>query len=123
MAKVYFQYSCSEVEEISQRWKYASIGVSIEVLGFFLMVSSLLLMHTFLAVSNLTTCKPSVPNCLGEFLSWMKISYMKVWPRRYGSPFSLGSRKANLRLFCLKSFSLGTYIYKWSMPSKLPKLI
>ncbi len=50
--------------------------------GFFiLMVGSLVFFHYFLASNNLTTW---------EFLSWNKISYMKVWPKRYGSPFAQG---------------------------------
>ena len=47
-------------------------------LGFELFVGSLLVFHTHLMLINLTSW---------EYLSWMKISYLKVWPRRYGSPF------------------------------------
>jgi palmitoyltransferase len=49
------------------------------ITGFFIiMVGSLVVIHIFLASKNLTTW---------EFLSWKKISYMKIWPKRYGSPF------------------------------------
>ncbi|CDW81358.1 dhhc zinc finger domain containing protein [Stylonychia lemnae] len=59
---------------------------------------------------------------LGEYLSWMKISYMKVWPKRYGSPFSKNSLKANLRLYFCHKFAKSKQIYQWHMPNKLPKL-
>lgn len=58
---------------------------------FFLMVGSLLCIHLYLASNNLTTW---------EFLSWNKISYMKVWPKIHGSPFSQGKGKLyNLSLY------------------------
>ena len=46
---------------------------------FLLFVTNLLVFHSFLAVSNTTTW---------ECLSWNKISYLKNWPRKLGSPFS-----------------------------------
>ena len=39
----------------------------------------LLGLHTYLAMNGLTSW---------EFFSWMNISYLKAWPRKYGSPFS-----------------------------------
>ena len=38
----------------------------------------LLGLHTYLAMHALTSW---------EFFSWQKITYLKVWPRKYGSPF------------------------------------
>lgn len=47
--------------------------------GFFtLMLTSLVIFHQYIVSKNLTTW---------ECLSWKKISYMKIWPRKYGSPF------------------------------------
>eukprot|EP00347_Sterkiella_histriomuscorum_P000103 403377170 len=82
---------------------------------FILMVGSLVFFHLFLSSSNLTTW---------EFLSWNKISYMKVWPKRYGSPFSQGqSRWTNLRMyFCQKKQKKSQYFAQWKMPLGLPEL-
>ena len=88
--------------------------VTVTMIGFFFMVGSLLLMHTYFISKNLTTW---------EYLSWMKISYMKVWPKKYGSPFDRGGQKANLKFFFRYDFSRGSYLYPWSMPKKLPKLV
>lgn len=53
--------------------------LSIPLTCFFLLFTFFLVfVHTMLAANNLTTW---------ESLSWMKISYMKIWPRKYGSPF------------------------------------
>ena len=40
--------------------------------------AALLILHTYLAAKNLSSW---------EYFSWMKITYMKIWPRKYGSPF------------------------------------
>jgi palmitoyltransferase len=64
------------------------------VLGFFtLLVTVLLIFHTYLAVNNQTTW---------ESVSWGKISYLKKWPRRYKSPFSAGAL-SNMHYFCISS--------------------
>ena len=59
----------------------AMVGVGALVVSVFfsLMVGSLVVMHAYLIVKNLTTW---------EYLSWQRISYMKVWPKKYGSPFT-----------------------------------
>lgn len=83
---------------------------------FILMVGSLLAFHVFLSSNNLTTW---------EFLSWNKISYMKVWPKRYGSPFAQGSTKfQNLAIyFCPPpKFKESFYFINWKMPLGLPEL-
>jgi hypothetical protein len=79
------------LSEMSNYMKGILIFVAIILVGFFFMVASLLVFHTYLASRNLTTW---------EFLSWMKVSYMKVWPKKYGSPFSRGSKRENFKLFC-----------------------
>lgn len=49
--------------------------------GFGFFVLNLFVFHTYLNWNNMTTW---------ECLSWSKISYLKQWPRRLGSPFDLG---------------------------------
>ena len=90
------------------------IGLSVIItLGFILFVTALLFFHTLLAAKNLTSW---------EFISWMRITYLKVWPRKYGSPFTLGSSSANLRQFFCYPFTKRLSIYPWKMPKKFPKL-
>jgi len=88
------------------------LGTLITV-GFILFVTALIIFHTILAARNLTSW---------EFLSWMKITYLKVWPKKFGSPFSLGSSSANLRQFFFHDFTRKTTIHPWKMPSKFPKM-
>lgn len=57
--------------------------------GFMLFITYLLTFHTYLSLTNTTTW---------ECLSWKKISYLSVWPRKLGSPFNIGV-KNNLRLY------------------------
>lgn len=73
------------------------------------MLSSLVIVHTYLALNNLTTW---------EFLSWTTISYINVWPRKYGSPFSQGTFKNVKFYFCypLKKHE----VMQWEMPTELP---
>jgi hypothetical protein len=77
---------------------------------FAIMVGSLVFMHLYLASANLTTW---------EFLSWNKISYMKVWPKKYGSPFTKGRLK-NLRMYFFNSRNL---MHQWKMPTKFPQTL
>lgn len=58
--------------------------------GWFLFLCSLLALHTYLIAKGLTSW---------EYLSWMNITYLKIWPRKYGSPFSAGSTIDNFKLF------------------------
>ena len=81
-------------------------------IGFTLFVLPLVFFHTYLVFVNMTSW---------EFLSWMRITYLKVWPRKYGSPFSKGVL-SNLRLFCCFNFRKSKQNYQWKMPTKLPKL-
>mmetsp|Transcript_33708 Transcript_33708/g.33199 ORF Transcript_33708/g.33199 Transcript_33708/m.33199 type:complete len:166 (+) Transcript_33708:929-1426(+) len=79
-------------------------------LFFTIMLSSLISFHTYLMVNNLTTW---------ETLSWNKISHMKVWPRKYGSPFDKGY-KENIKLYFLGHHKKGAI--KWQMPTSLPSI-
>ena len=56
-----------------------------------------------------------------EFLSWMRITYLKVWPKKHGSPFSKGVA-GNLKLFCCVNYRKRKLSYNWKMPRSLPKL-
>ena len=72
---------------------------------------ALIIFHTVLACKNLTSW---------EYISWMRITYLKVWPKKYGSPFSEGSASANLKQFFCFPFAKRLKIYAWKMPKKLP---
>jgi REP element-mobilizing transposase RayT len=52
----------------------------------------------------------------------MKISYTKVWPRKYGSPFTKGNFYKNLKYFFITRSKKRRGYINWTMPSKLPKL-
>lgn len=79
---------------------------------FQLFVVYLIVFHSYLAASNMTTW---------ECLSWEKISYLKLWPRRMGSPFNIGLKK-NLKLyFC---FNLtGDNYFVWRLPKNRPDIM
>ena len=51
-------------------------------------VLALLIFHILLIGRALTSW---------EHIAWFRISYLKVWPRKFGSPFSQGSVSANYR--------------------------
>lgn len=76
---------------------------------FLLFVTNLLVFHTFLSCTNTTTW---------ECLSWKKISYMKMWPRRLGSPFNIGIRN-NLKLYCCYDLNEDNFLV-WRMPRRRP---
>lgn len=82
---------------------------------FCLMVSCLLGFHTYLALTNQTTCT-SHP---GESVSWERISYLKVWPSEYGSPFSHGCW-SNCMIYCCLRVPQPYRV--WKMPKRLPDL-
>lgn len=113
IAQVILVISLDTVIGVAKYVYLALITVEISLIGFFLMVSSLLVFQTYLIAKNLTTW---------EFLSWMKISYMKVWPKKHGSPFTRGGVRANFKFFYKQKFTSGSQIYPWRMPKKLPKL-
>ena len=68
-------------------------------------VSYLIVFHSYLALSNMTTW---------ECLSWDKISYLKLWPRNLGSPFNAGIRK-NLECYFSNQPDGESYNI-WKMP-------
>jgi hypothetical protein len=83
-------------------------------LAFFtLMVSCLLCFHSYLALSNRTTCK----HYAGEQVSWERITYLKSWPRNLHSPFSKGL-PWNLYFYCCAPQTPEPTV--WTMPNKLP---
>lgn len=87
--------------------------VVLVILFFIVMVSSLLGFHSYLAVTNQTTCKVYT----GEYASWDRISYLKAWPQNYGSPFSKGLSR-NLKMYCCEA--LKSSPRKWRMPTSVP---
>lgn len=59
-----------------------AVVVSIACLVLAAFVGVLIVLHTYLISRGLTSW---------EYFSWMKITYMKVWPKKYGSPFTRGT--------------------------------
>lgn len=103
---------CFSIEE----WIYENLVrvIAMVMLVFFtLMVSCLLGFHSYLSIVNQTTCKEHS----GENVSWEKISYLKKWPRKYGSPFSYGLKK-NLYLYCCAPLEMN--YREWKVPTHLP---
>ena len=83
----------------------------IVALLFQLFVVYLILFHSYLAATNTTTW---------EFLSWEKISYLKLWPKHLGSPFNIGLAK-NLRLYFCFDLSGDNY-FVWRLPKRRPDI-
>lgn len=108
---LYFLGECFEKDDkivawISENWLQLSTLI---IIGFFdLMVTFLLFFHSYLIMSNKTTW---------EQLSWDKVSYLKEWPKKLGSPFSFGILR-NIHFFCCRP--LPKDYTMWSYPSKLP---
>jgi hypothetical protein len=91
-------------------------GLYIVILGFVTLgitisLSILIMLHTYLAANAITSW---------EYFSWMRITYLKVWPRKYGSPFSAGTKMENFHEFFKIRRSL--MAYQWRMPTRLPTL-
>lgn len=83
--------------------------LSIEVFfGFFLLY--LIIFHSYLAAVNTTTW---------ECLSWQRISYLRDWPRRLGSPFNIGFVQ-NLKLYFCYNLTKDNY-FVWRMPKRRPE--
>jgi len=85
------------------RKQFIEVSLVIMLTFFSMMVGLLLIFHTYLAMTNLTTW---------ESLSWNKISYLKEWKSEWGSPFSQGIIK-NLKFFCCESKE---QLQKWRLP-------
>ena len=75
---------------------------------FIVAVAFLIIFHTYLALSNLTTW---------ECLSWSKVSYLTNWPTKYRSPFNIGLINNVKLYFCYKLKNDDYYV--WKMPKKL----
>jgi len=93
------------VETYNKEWAFEDVWRVIVLLCttfFSVMVSCLFLFHSYLATQNLSTW---------EFLSWNKISYLKEWNPRWGSPFTQGM-KQNLKFF----FKFRKDLNRWKMP-------
>jgi hypothetical protein len=96
------------------RWQMPStFGVLAFVLAllFQIFVVYLMFFHSYLAATNTTTW---------EFLSWEKISYLKLWPKHLGSPFNIGLAK-NLRLYFCFDLSGDNY-FVWRLPKSRPDI-
>ena len=79
------------------------------VVGFFsVMVTFLLIFHSYLIANNKTTW---------EQLSWDKISYLSKWPKKHGSPFTFGLVK-NIHYYCCKPLPKAYTL--WAFPNKIP---
>ena len=90
---------------------YGWIAFAVDIL-FQLFVVYLLVFHSYLAVTNLTTW---------ECLSWDKISYLKLWPRRLGSPFNIGIKKNLMCYFCYDLS--GDNYFVWRLPRRRPDIM
>lgn len=96
---------------IESHSKYGLVCVILDsIFQFFVLY--LIIFHTYLAASNTTTW---------ECLSWDKISYLKLWPRKFGSPFNIGLNK-NLRLYFCFNLSGDNYLV-WRLPKRRPDIV
>jgi hypothetical protein len=75
-------------------------------------LSLLILLHSYLACKALTSW---------EFFRWMKITYLKVWPKKYGSPFKMDSNVQNVLL--MLKLRQSKFAIQWEMPRSFPKLL
>ena len=108
---IYTSYVLSTiVVDLSQLKFYMIILSLLSEIFFALMLLSLIIFHTYLILNNFTTW---------ESLSWNKISYMRLWPRKYGSPFDRGASQNIKMYFWEKSKDKITI---WKMPKKLPSI-
>lgn len=90
------------------------LGLAVGTSFFIVMLTCLLVFHSYLACSNRTTCKLY----LGEHVSWEKVSYLKEWPVEYKSPFSRGCL-SNLYMYCVAKVPRPYRV--WELPLELPE--
>ena len=96
--------------EKEKTWLLCLKVLGCTLIGFFsVMVTCLLGFHSFLAMRNQTTW---------ETASWGKISYLKDWPRKFHSPFTMGLSK-NLYFYCCKITNENYTL--WTVPTALPE--
>mmetsp|Transcript_16247 Transcript_16247/g.14177 ORF Transcript_16247/g.14177 Transcript_16247/m.14177 type:complete len:106 (-) Transcript_16247:4-321(-) len=86
--------------------------MTLGLIFFIFLLSSLVFVHTYLALNNLTTW---------ELLSWNTVTYLEKWPRKYGSPFGK-STKYNLVNYFF-SPAKGNNVQLWEMPTCLPTFV
>jgi len=86
------------------------LSLVVVMVFFTIMLTCLLLFHSYLACSNRTTW---------EHVSWEKISYLKEWPINYGSPFSRGCIP-NLYMYCLAKVPRPYRL--WEVPMEFPEV-
>jgi len=89
-------------------WIKHNIGriiLALFLTAFFVFVASLTVFQTHLLIHNLTTW---------EKLSWNKITYLKDWEKKWGSPFSQGIRN-NIAYFFFKS---KRELKRWKLPTQ-----
>ena len=88
------KYLVENVEEHRREFsKLTLLEIYIGLSCFFtlilqIFVLALLIFHTLLIGRALTSW---------EHIAWMRITYLKVWPKKFGSPFTQGSISANYR--------------------------
>ena len=113
------KYLVENVEEHRREFsKLTMLEIYIAVACFFtfvlsLFVLALLIFHTYLIGLALTSW---------EHIAWLRISYLKVWPRKFGSPFTQGSISANYKQFFCFPYEKRLMMYQWEMPKFLPAL-
>jgi hypothetical protein len=83
-----------------------AVVVSIACIVLAGFVGVLIALHTYLISKGLTSW---------EYFSWMKITYMKVWPPKYGSPFTRGTVLKNFKEYFTPIKS--QFATVWRMPS------
>jgi palmitoyltransferase len=83
-----------EVEALNKENKVIMYMAFLICTAFTLFIMPLNIFHIYLASVNLTSW---------EYLSWMRITYLKIWPKKFGSPFSQGV-KGNLKMYCCYNF-------------------
>lgn len=88
---------------------WAKMLVMLFISFFVLMVTCLLGYHSYLALTNQTTW---------ENISWEKISYIKQFKRKDGSPFSRGVL-ANLYYYCCKKYPQAYTIWHITKKTKV----
>mmetsp|Transcript_30715 Transcript_30715/g.47097 ORF Transcript_30715/g.47097 Transcript_30715/m.47097 type:complete len:98 (-) Transcript_30715:67-360(-) len=80
---------------LPDKYQLLVMFILLVAIAFFIFVLPLTLGHTYLISINMTSW---------EFLSRSRITYMQVWPKKYGSPFNQGGVRANLQMFFCYNF-------------------
>jgi hypothetical protein len=94
-------WNVADNAQLSEKTQVLALFLLLVCVAFTLFVLPLSVFHTYLISVNLTSW---------EFLSWMRITYLKVWPKKYGSPFSLGT-KGNIKMFLTYNYGKNEQCY------------